>query len=94
MALACLSTTLQRYKKYLNYANISAPFFYHFCRNNDKNILIPSTILKLFVSLQSKKRKRTMSPVFRLNKIKKLVEKYSDKFKEQFRQHVGKRIDD
>lgn len=29
-----------------------------------------------------------------LNKIKKLVEKYADKFKEQFRQHVGKRIDD
>ena len=29
-----------------------------------------------------------------LNKIKKLVEKYADRFKEQFRQHVGKRIDD
>jgi hypothetical protein len=29
-----------------------------------------------------------------LNRIKKLVEKYADRFKEQFRQHVGKRIDD
>ena len=95
-----------------------------------------------YLSLQTKKRNCTMSPVFRreseytfkiysneeerlhihvtherceakywlepevelakntgfseheLNKIKKLVEKYADKFKEQFRQHVGKRIDD
>ena len=29
-----------------------------------------------------------------LNRIKKLVEKHADRFKEQFRQHVGKRIDD
>ena len=29
-----------------------------------------------------------------LNKIKKLVEKYADNFKEQFRQHIGKRIND
>ncbi len=29
-----------------------------------------------------------------LNKIKRLVEKYADRFKEQFIQHVGKRIDD
>jgi dissimilatory sulfite reductase (desulfoviridin) alpha/beta subunit len=26
--------------------------------------------------------------------IKKIVEKYADSFKEQFRQHIGKRIDD
>jgi len=50
-----------------------------------------------------------MSPVFRReseytfkiysneeerNEIKKIVEKYADYFKEQFRQHIGKRVDD
>ena len=30
----------------------------------------------------------------RLNEIKKIVEKYADTFSEQFRQHIGKRIDD
>ena len=30
----------------------------------------------------------------KLNEIKKIVEKYADNFKEQFRQHIGKRIDD
>ena len=36
-----------------------------------------------------------MSPVFRReSEIKKIVEKYADNFKEQFRQHIGKRIDD
>ena len=38
--------------------------------------------------------KNTGFSVHELNKIKKLVEKYADRFKEQFRQHVGKRIDD
>jgi hypothetical protein len=33
-------------------------------------------------------------PEHKLNEIKKIVEKYADRFKEQFRQHVGKRIDD
>ncbi|MBE6333168.1 MAG: DUF4160 domain-containing protein [Bacteroidales bacterium] len=30
----------------------------------------------------------------RLNEIKIIVEKYADNFSEQFRQHIGKRIDD
>ncbi|MBR1468897.1 MAG: DUF4160 domain-containing protein [Prevotella sp.] len=30
----------------------------------------------------------------RLNEIKKIVEVYADDFKKQFRQHIGKRIDD
>lgn len=29
-----------------------------------------------------------------LNKIQKMVEQYGDKFKEQFSQHIGKRIND
>ena len=38
--------------------------------------------------------KNTGIPDYKLNEIKKIVEKYADRFKEQFRQHVGKRIDD
>ena len=30
----------------------------------------------------------------RLNEIKKIVEKYADNFSKQFRQHIGKRVDD
>ena len=33
-------------------------------------------------------------PEHKLSEIKKIVEKYADSFKEQFRQHIGKRIDD
>ena len=33
-------------------------------------------------------------PEHKLNEIKRLVEKYADNFKEQFRQHIGKSIDD
>ena len=33
-------------------------------------------------------------PEHKLNEIKKLVEKYADRFKEQFREHIGMRIDD
>ena len=33
-------------------------------------------------------------PEHKLNEIKIIVEKYADNFKEQFRQHIGKRIDD
>ena len=29
-----------------------------------------------------------------LNKIQKMVEQYGDQFKEQFSQHIGKRIND
>ncbi len=30
----------------------------------------------------------------RLSKIKKIIEKNADRFKEQYKQHVGKRIND
>jgi len=33
-------------------------------------------------------------PEHKLNEIKRIVEKYADNFKEQFRQHIGKRIND
>ena len=35
-----------------------------------------------------------MSPVFKRATTSRNVEKYADNFKEQFRQHIGKRIDD
>ena len=33
-------------------------------------------------------------PEYELNRIQKIVEKYADRFKEQYKQHIGKRIDD
>lgn len=30
----------------------------------------------------------------RLNKVKKIIENNADKFKEQYKQHVGKRVND
>lgn len=38
--------------------------------------------------------KNTGFPQYKLCEIKKIVEKYADSFKEQFRQHIGKRVDD
>jgi hypothetical protein len=38
--------------------------------------------------------KNTGIPEHKLNEIRKIVEKYADRFKEQFREHIGKRIDD
>jgi len=46
------------------------------------------------LSQKSELAKNTGFSEHELNRIKKLVEKYADRFKEQFRQHVGKRIDD
>ena len=33
-------------------------------------------------------------PEHKLNEIRKYVEKYADEFKRQFREHIGKRVDD
>ena len=38
--------------------------------------------------------KSSSVPEHKLSEIKKIVEKYADSFKEQFRQHIGKCIDD
>ena len=38
--------------------------------------------------------KNTGIPEHKLSEIRKIVEKYADTFKQQFRDHIGKRIDD
>ena len=38
--------------------------------------------------------KNTDIPEHKLSEIKKIVEKYADSFKQQFIEHIGKRIDD
>ncbi|MFC2713253.1 MAG: DUF4160 domain-containing protein [Segatella salivae] len=48
---------------------------------------------KFWLYLQVELAKNTGIPEHKLNEIKN-VEKYADNFKEQFRQHIGKRIDD
>ncbi len=32
--------------------------------------------------------------MYKLNEIRKIVEEYADEFKRQFREHIGKRVDD
>ena len=49
---------------------------------------------KYWLEPQVELAKNTGIPEHKLNDIKKIVEKYADNFKEQFRQHIGKRIDD
>ena len=38
--------------------------------------------------------KNTGIPEHNLNEIRKIVEKYAERFKQQYREHIGKRIDD
>ena len=38
--------------------------------------------------------KNTGIPEHKLSEIKKIVKKNADRFKQQFREHIGKRIDD
>ena len=38
--------------------------------------------------------KNTGIPEHKLSEIRKIVEKYADTFKQQFRDHIGKRVDD
>ena len=49
---------------------------------------------KFWLEPQVELAKNTGIPEHKLNEIKRIVEKYADNFKEQFRQHIGKRIDD
>ena len=49
---------------------------------------------KYWLEPQVELAKNTGIPEHKLNEIKKIVEKYADNFKEQFRQHIVKRIDD
>lgn len=38
--------------------------------------------------------KNTGIPEHKLSEIKKIIKKNADRFKQQFREHIGKRIDD
>lgn len=49
---------------------------------------------KYWLEPQVELAKNTGIPEHELNKIKKIVEKNADRFKEQYREHIGKRIDD
>ena len=49
---------------------------------------------KFWLEPQVELAKNSGIPEHKLSEIKKIVEKYADSFREQFRQHIGKRIDD
>jgi hypothetical protein len=49
---------------------------------------------KYWLEPQVELTKNTGIPKHKLNEIQRIVEKYADSFKEQFQQHIGKRIDD
>lgn len=49
---------------------------------------------KIWLEPEIEVAKNTGFPAHELNKIIKIVEKNADKFKYQFQQHIGKRIDD
>ena len=49
---------------------------------------------KYWLELEVELVKNTGIPEHKLSEIRKIVEKYADTFKQQFRDHIGKRIDD
>ena len=49
---------------------------------------------KYWLEPQVELAKNTGIPEHKLHEIKKIVEKYADSFEQQFREHVGKRVDD
>lgn len=49
---------------------------------------------KYWLEPQVELAKNSGIPEYKLNEIKKIIEEYEDRFKEQFQQHIGKRIDD
>ena len=58
------------------------------------HVLCDGKEAKYWLEPQVELAKNTGIPEHKLNEIKIIVEKYADNFKEQFRQHIGKRIDD
>ena len=58
------------------------------------HVLYGSKEAKFWLEPQVELAKNSGVPEHKLSEIKKIVEKYADSFKEQFRQHIGKRIDD
>ena len=49
---------------------------------------------KYWLEPQVELAKNTGIADHKLNEIRKIVEKYADEFKKQYREHIGKRIDD
>ena len=49
---------------------------------------------KFWLEPQVELAKNTGIAEHKLNEIRRIVEKYADSFKEQFQQHIGKRIND
>ena len=49
---------------------------------------------KFWLEPEVKLAKNTGIPEHKLNEIRKIVERYADKFKEQFREYIGMRVDD
>ena len=49
---------------------------------------------KYWLEPQVELAKNTGIPDHKLSEIKKIVEKHADEFKKQYRQHIGKRVDD
>ena len=58
------------------------------------HVLCDGKEAKYWLEPQVELAKNTGIPEHKLSEIKKIVEKYADNFKEQFRKHIGKRIDD
>lgn len=58
------------------------------------HVLCEGKEAKFWLEPEVELAKNTGIPEHRLSEIKKIVEKYADSFKEQFRKHIGKRIDD
>ena len=58
------------------------------------HVLCDGKAAKFWLEPQVELAKHSGIPEHKLCEIKKIVEKYADSFKEQFSQHIGKRIDD
>lgn len=58
------------------------------------HVLCDGKEAKYWLEPKVKLAKNTGIPEHKLNEIKKIVEKYADFFKQQFQQHIGKRVDD
>ena len=58
------------------------------------HVFCDSQEAKFWLEPQVELAKNTGIAAHKINEIKRIVEKYADNFKEQFRQHIGKRIDD
>ena len=49
---------------------------------------------KFWLEPEVEQAQNTGIPEHKLSEIKRIIERYEDSFKEQFQQHIGKRIDD